>query len=381
MGKKKKKVEVPPPDSPQWQNQSPFRVAERSWKRLDLPPALLHTLVNPAGDFAAALQTGTIRTVSLAADPRAQCSEFGQPASPCHAYAFTEVPGLLLLRGVFAPDAQVKVVQACLSEFARHPNVTNLDTHYRLPEGGLWAQAERERADQDVAPLERRHDGNVPDVEAYEVKLATADQDTAVPAVPGSVRIDPPTTATPRLKNSLTASEALKRLRWASLGYQYNWASNTYHLDRKVAFPQMIDTITAAVVGAVANVTGYSRDQWKSEAGIINFYQLGDALMAHQDRSEENALAPLISFSFGNSCIYLIGSDTRDVAPTPILLQNGDILVMHGSARRAFHSVPRILENTLPEYLTPPQVLEPGWEPYYNYLKDARININVRQVF
>ncbi|KAI8589122.1 2OG-Fe(II) oxygenase superfamily-domain-containing protein [Geranomyces variabilis] len=382
MGKKKK-VEVPPPDSPKWQNQSPFRVAERSWKRLDLPPALLDSLVNPAGDFGAALQAGTVRTVNLAADPRSQCSEFGQPVSPCHAYAFTDVPGLLLLRGVFAPEAQVKAVQACLSEFAMHPNVTNLDTHYFMPAGGLWEQAERERAGLDTSPLERRHDGNVPDVGAYEVKLATAEQDGAASAAPGSVRIDPPTTATPRLKHSLPASEALKRLRWASLGYQYNWATNTYHLDRKVAFPRMIDEMTAAVVGAVTNLTGYSRDQWKSEAGIINFYQLGDALMAHQDRSEENVLAPLISFriSFGNSCIYLIGSDTRDVAPTPIVLQSGDMLVMHGSARRAFHSVPRILEHTLPEYLTPPQVLKPGWESYYNYLKNARININVRQVF
>ncbi|KAJ3160004.1 hypothetical protein HDU86_001269 [Geranomyces michiganensis] len=371
MGKRKKAVDVPPPDSPKWQNQSPFRVAERSWKRQVLPPELFESLVNPGGNLGAAVQAGTVHEVPLAADPRDHCSGTGDSA--CQAYAFTAVPGLLLLRGVFAPEAQVKVVQECLREYAMHPNVTNLDTHYKMPACGLWTQAQQEREGINVPPLERRHDGSVPDVDAYEEKLISEEA--------ASVRIDPPTTSTPHLKNSLTASEAVKRMRWTSLGYQYNWTSNTYHFDRAVPFPRLMDQLTVGIVGAVANTTGYPQNHWKAEAGIVNFYQLKDALMAHQDRSEKNVDAPLVSFSFGNSCIFLIGADTRDVAPTPILLQSGDVLVMHGPARRAFHSVPRILENTFPDYLKPPAVADATWPPFYDYLKDARINVNVRQVF
>lgn len=43
-----------------------------------------------------------------------------------------------------------------------------------------------------------------------------------------------------------------------------------------------------------------------------------------------------------------------------------------------FPGVPRILENTLPEHL---QSETSEWQPYADYMKSTRININVRQVF
>ncbi len=56
---------------------------------------------------------------------------------------------------------------------------------------------------------------------------------------------------------------------------------------------------------------------------------------------------------------------------------------MSGPAcRRAYHGVPRILEGTLPAYLDEgATVTEDMWAPYARYMRTARININVRQVF
>ena len=87
--------------------------------------------------------------------------------------------------------------------------------------------------------------------------------------------------------------------------------------------------------------------------------------------------------SLGNAAIFLIGSLTRDVVPNPILLRSGDIIVMSGPAcRRAYHGVPRILEGTLPTYLDEGATVSGGtWAPYARYMRTARININVRQVF
>jgi alkylated DNA repair protein alkB family protein 1 len=73
-----------------------------------------------------------------------------------------------------------------------------------------------------------------------------------------------------------------------------------------------------------------------------------------------------------------MGTKTREDKPTPILLESGDILVMSGSCRRNFHGVPRILENSCPDYLL---TNDPSFEAYSNYIKSARINVNVRQVF
>lgn len=89
------------------------------------------------------------------------------------------------------------------------------------------------------------------------------------------------------------------------------------------------------------------------------------------------------SISLGNAAIFLIGGPTRDVAPIPILLRSGDVLVMSGPAcRRAYHGVPRILEGTLPAHLGEAIYAEDGsWLPYARYVNTTRININVRQVF
>jgi alkylated DNA repair protein alkB family protein 1 len=87
--------------------------------------------------------------------------------------------------------------------------------------------------------------------------------------------------------------------------------------------------------------------------------------------------------SLGNAAVFLIGGLTRDVAPIPILLRSGDIVIMSGPAcRRAYHGVPRILEGTLPAHLGEGNYADDGsWVPYARYMNTTRININVRQVF
>lgn len=87
--------------------------------------------------------------------------------------------------------------------------------------------------------------------------------------------------------------------------------------------------------------------------------------------------------SLGNAAIFLVGGLTRDVAPIPILLRSGDIIVMSGPAcRRAYHGIPRILEESLPAYLGEgTNIDDEVWTPYARYMDTTRININVRQVF
>jgi alkylated DNA repair protein alkB family protein 1 len=118
---------------------------------------------------------------------------------------------------------------------------------------------------------------------------------TTTAAVKTPIQIDPPTTATPLL-TALPVSKAIKQWRWCSLGLQYNWSTKEYHMDRPVQVPPVINEMTLAVVKSLESVTGYDAGKYKCEAGIINFYQLGDSLTAHQDRSELNAVAPLVSF-------------------------------------------------------------------------------------
>lgn len=75
-----------------------------------------------------------------------------------------------------------------------------------------------------------------------------------------------------------------------------------------------------------------------------------------------------------------MGTLDREDEPAPILLESGDIVILSGTSRRAFHGVPRILERTCPDYLTQSES-SPAFKPYAEFIQSARININIRQVF
>ncbi len=121
----------------------------------------------------------------------------------------------------------------------------------------------------------------------------------------------------------------------------------------------------------------------KAEAAIVNYYHMNSTLCAHTDHSEFDALTkPLISFSFGNAGIFLIGGQTKtECQPSPILLRSGDILLMTGSSRLCFHAVPRILSDSLLLSEIFSKNMNDNDKVCWSYIHDKRININVRQVY
>lgn len=62
---------------------------------------------------------------------------------------------------------------------------------------------------------------------------------------------------------------------------------------------------------------------FKAEAGIANFYQPGDSLTSHVDRSEKNMSVPLVSVSAGASCAFVLGGESRDEEPVGLILHSG----------------------------------------------------------
>lgn len=74
--------------------------------------------------------------------------------------------------------------------------------------------------------------------------------------------------------------------------------------------------------------------------------------------------------------MFLIGP-SRDEPPLALRLDSGDALIMAGESRRFFHGVPRIIEDSLPIWLS--NEID---EPWVDWFKNGgRINLNVRQVF
>lgn len=106
----------------------------------------------------------------------------------------------------------------------------------------------------------------------------------------------------------------MDRLRWVHLGYHFDYNVVDYKSEKYYDFPSDLAGMTKHIAEAV----GYP--DYSPEAGIINYYPLGGSMGGHTDHYESDLSWPLISMSFGQSAIFLIGGPTRDIRPTGILI-------------------------------------------------------------
>jgi alkylated DNA repair protein alkB family protein 1 len=165
-----------------------------------------------------------------------------------------------------------------------------------------------------------------------------------------------------------------KNIRWMQLGEEYDWKTVSYSKNNKQNnFPEDLKNIICEITNQVSsldiNNNKVKYDNYNPEIAFVNYYPVGTGMFAHQDKSEHTFDRPLVSISLGCSCIFLIGDETRDTKPYAFKLHSGDVVLMTGKSRLAFHSVPKIYDD-LPENLSD-----------IEHMDKLRININVRQVY
>jgi alkylated DNA repair protein (DNA oxidative demethylase) len=82
------------------------------------------------------------------------------------------------------------------------------------------------------------------------------------------------------------------------------------------------------------------------EACLINFYEPDAKMGLHQDRDEEDFDAPVLSISLGDDCLFRIGGTRRGGKTMSLRLVSGDIVVLGGASRLAYHGIDRIYPGT-----------------------------------
>ena len=75
---------------------------------------------------------------------------------------------------------------------------------------------------------------------------------------------------------------------------------------------------------------------------LINFYASNARMGLHQDRDEADFDWPVVSISLGDDALFRIGTATKGGRTQSIWLNSGDIVVMGGAARLAYHGVDKI---------------------------------------
>lgn len=78
------------------------------------------------------------------------------------------------------------------------------------------------------------------------------------------------------------------------------------------------------------------------ECCLINYYGADAKMGLHQDKDEADFGWPVVSISLGDSGRFRIGNTTRGGKTESLWLESGDVVVMGGEARLAYHGIDRI---------------------------------------
>ena len=126
-------------------------------------------------------------------------------------------------------------------------------------------------------------------------------------------------------------------LGWTSdeSGYRYQ----PTHPETGRPWPPIPEPV-AAIWDAVA------RYPHRPECCLINVYAPTAKMGLHQDRDEQDFDAPVVSISLGDSCLFRVGGQKRRDPTRSFRLDSGDVVVLGGAARLAFHGVDRIYAGT-----------------------------------
>lgn len=87
-------------------------------------------------------------------------------------------------------------------------------------------------------------------------------------------------------------------------------------------------------------------NQPPAQACLINYYGPGARMGLHQDRDERDFSAPVVSVSLGATALFRLGGTSRKAPTRSFRLSSGDVMVLGGQARLAFHGIDRILPGT-----------------------------------
>jgi len=137
---------------------------------------------------------------------------------------------------------------------------------------------------------------------------------------------------TPSGKPMSVRMSAAGRLGWITdrSGYRY---SDTH--PSGVAWPPIPDAICAVW----AEVTGAAR---QPDCCLINWYGEGAKMGLHQDKDEGDFSWPVVSISLGDKALFRMGNASRGGKTESVWLSSGDVVVMGGAARLAYHGIDRV---------------------------------------
>ena len=79
---------------------------------------------------------------------------------------------------------------------------------------------------------------------------------------------------------------------------------------------------------------------------LVNLYRGAAKMGLHQDRDEAEMRAPVLSVSLGDTAMFRLGGRSRRDPTVSFRLASGDVCLLDGAARLAFHGVDRVIAGS-----------------------------------
>ncbi|CDY34828.1 BnaA09g47540D [Brassica napus] len=273
------------------------------------------------------------------------------PESDSSVFCIENRPGFYFIPNALSLEEQYKWIRESLTSFPQPPNRTNHNAIYG-PVADLFESAKANK-------VLVQEDTNIWKFCDGEEAIAKVKQ---------------------RSCKSVSASVLLRKLRWSTLGLQFDWSKRNY--DVSLPHNNIPDALCqlAKKHAAIAMPAG---EEFRPEGAIVNYFGLGDTLGGHLDDMEADWSKPIVSMSLGCKAIFLLGGKSKEDPPHAMYLRSGDVVLMAGEARECFHGVPRIFidEENADIGALESELSHDSGQFFAEYIKTSRININIRQVF
>jgi alkylated DNA repair protein (DNA oxidative demethylase) len=83
-----------------------------------------------------------------------------------------------------------------------------------------------------------------------------------------------------------------------------------------------------------------------ADACLVNLYRAGAKMGLHRDQDEADFRFPVLSVSLGDTAVFRLGGLERTDPTRSVRLASGDVCLLAGASRLAFHGVDRILTGS-----------------------------------
>ena len=97
--------------------------------------------------------------------------------------------------------------------------------------------------------------------------------------------------------------------------------------------------IPQSILHVWSEVSGTER---QPDSCLVNFYGEGARMGMHQDKDEADFSWPVVSISLGDDALFRVGGVDKPSPSQSYWLKSGDVAVIAGKARLAYHGIDRV---------------------------------------